>query len=330
MTSSKSGASPDAELTLLTVEELLADVPATEWLVDGLIPMHALSLLHAPPKAGKSTLLLGLLAALEAGSPFCGQAVRQAVTLFLTEEPRAAIAEKVRRFGLGGILTVTRPGAHGLDWESIIEKAVEAALLQGAQVLIVDTLCGWAGLVGDEENSSGAVSAAIRPLREAVWGGLTVILIHHSNKRGGRGVQSIRGSSAIVGEVDACIELRGGGTNQRVLKCSGRYEDHLRELRVVLEEHGYSRDEGQRGRDSSAGASKRAASCPPDDRAAQLLHAVREAGEEGLLLSRVRSLLNCQKLAVRPLVDDLLDSGELRQMGEGGPRDPYRLLLPPS
>ena len=75
------------------------DVP---WLWEGYVAEGALTLFGGREKSGKSTLTFSLLRSLLDGSSFLGQSCMSAPVVLLSEEPDAAVKEKLERFGLAG------------------------------------------------------------------------------------------------------------------------------------------------------------------------------------------------------------------------------------
>ena len=75
--------------------------PVTGWLWQGYLARGSLTLLTSLWKAGKTTLLTGLLQRLAAGGDFLGQACVPARALVVSEEPRELWAERLRTMPIG-------------------------------------------------------------------------------------------------------------------------------------------------------------------------------------------------------------------------------------
>ncbi len=81
--------------------ELLAAAPErVPWVWQGFLARSALTVLGAREKAGKSTLMWALLAAVLRGEPFCDLPTARAAVVVLTEEAPTTVAEKLTRFGI--------------------------------------------------------------------------------------------------------------------------------------------------------------------------------------------------------------------------------------
>ena len=208
----------------------LADVPPEpEWLWHGLLAPGALTLL-APgqPKVGKSTLLFGLLGALEPGRPYLDRPTRATRALLLSEGRETTLAEKRAMFFADAdpqLLMRHRMGAA--EWPAVVGQARAHAREHGFGVLVVDTFLTWAGLRSGEENDAAAVLAAMEPLLAAASDGLAVLVVAHRRKAFGTHGEAVRGSNALTGAVDVILELerapRALGPQVRELRAESRF-----------------------------------------------------------------------------------------------------------
>ncbi len=194
-------------LRVRRLDQLLAE--ATEgiaWIWEGYLARGALTVLGVREKAGNSTLVWALISAMSQGRDFLGRATTPTPMVVLTEEPTAAIAEKVERFGIPGdasVYVVSREGSRRAQWEALLAEALAACRAYSAGLLIIDTLAFFANLPAEAENDSGAMTAVLRPLVEACSGGLAVLALHHANKAHGE----LRGSTAIGAAADIIMTL---------------------------------------------------------------------------------------------------------------------------
>lgn len=243
----ESNSSEGSRLPFDRLDVALANVPPEpDWYLDGYVAPAAVALIAGRPKVGKTTLVFGLIRALQDGTSFLGRRTRPAGVLVLSEEREPTLDEKRRIFGLGGDThLLMRHAARATAWPSIVQEAVAYCEEQGLGVLVVDTLDKWCGLRGDAENSSGAVVEAIEPLLLAAGKGLAVVLVAHQRKSEGDHGDAVRGSNAIVGAVDVVIELERTrrsealGDNVRLLRAVSRFSATPDELSCELGENGY-------------------------------------------------------------------------------------------
>lgn len=197
-----------------------------DWLWKGLIPDGGVTLLAGPPKAGKSTLLRGLLkaGAVDPGEAartlFLGLPVRKFSALVVSEESHgewSGAPDNMR-------VMFHRGGPIGMEaWDQYVDDVRKIACVHGSGLLVIDS---FAAICGVDENSSQDVSRAMAPIlhlsRE--WG-LAVLLIHHTTKSG-TGSSSVRGSSAFNSNADSILRLELVGEDEddprRLLRCVNR------------------------------------------------------------------------------------------------------------
>jgi len=134
----------ESNLPFRTPDQLLAYTPSdTPWLWRGFLAKQTVTLLAGRPKVGKSTLTFALLAALERGEPFLGQATIPTKAVVLTEERAATLAAKLRKYPLTSCEFLLRDECR-LPWPLVVEAAVQRAKETGAELLVVDTVAAWA------------------------------------------------------------------------------------------------------------------------------------------------------------------------------------------
>lgn len=248
-------AEPDApsgrnELIRFTsARELAVETPATtQWAWHGYLAFGATHELISPPKAGKTTLLAIVTAALVDGRAFLDRPTARTPVVVLTEQGPASFLAVLDRVGLTDrddvrILLWTR--ARGIAWPEIVTAAVAECRRAGARVLIIDTLPAFAGIRGDGENDAGTALTAMEPLQTAaVEHGLAILVVRHSRKGGAVEIADAgRGSSAFSGAVDVVLRLaRKDGASRptiRVLSALSRFDDTPAELVIERTEQGY-------------------------------------------------------------------------------------------
>lgn len=294
--------------------EALANTPAEpDWLLNGFIAPGAVTLWAGRPKVGKSTLLFGALAALQAGSPFIGRATQRAGALLLSEERADTLADKHRTFCLDESVDVLmRHEARAVDWPTIVDESVGHCLDNGRLVLVVDTWDKWAGLSGDQENSSGSVNEAMFPLMDAASKGLAVLIVSHQRKSAGQHGDAVRGSNALTGAVDIIVEVeRVPGdvdANARVLRSQSRYTATPEELTVRLGDGSYE-------------ACGTVENVKAEIHKAKLLAVLDEAGE--LTPKDAAELVDESTSTARRYLEQLFAAGRVERTGEGKRGNPY-------
>jgi hypothetical protein len=195
--------------------ELLRRIAADEadagesCLWNGLVAVDTVNLLVAPPKAGKSTLLRGLLRAASAATEdkpasFLGRAVRPFRALVVSEEPCAAWADATDNVAVRFVHAP--PIRKPAEWDEYVRGVERLTRSYRCNLVVFDT---YTRVCAADENSGKATTRAMAPLRELASCGLTVLLVHHTNRAGG-----VRGSTALEANVDAVLKLDLGGADE--------------------------------------------------------------------------------------------------------------------
>jgi len=194
------------DLNLPTSRELSKFDINIEWVVDGVIPKHANTMIYSEGGVGKSLLMLQIATAVANGDEIFGLEVeKMPVTYIDFENPLSIVVDRVRKIGGSSNLKVWHldniPPPYRLDtdkWE--IYRAFEPGLF------IVDSLRSSHRL---DENSSQDVSLLMERLKFIRGGDSTIVLIHNEGKSG-----DFRGSSSLVDLCDqvlmyGCVEEVG-------------------------------------------------------------------------------------------------------------------------
>lgn len=233
-------------LPFTTLSEALAATPTdVPWMWESYVAEGAITLLAGVPKAGKSTLVCGLIVAILEGTPFLERETLQSGVLLLSEERQGTLADKDARWKMAeaGLHVLMSHDATGTAWADVMAQAVGYCRVHGIGCLVVDTFAAWSALMGESENAAGAVLEQLRPIQAAAAEGLAVIVIAHQRKSSGEFGEAVRGSNAITGAVDIIVELeRPRGVDDetlRVLRAVSRYEATPGELVLALTDSGY-------------------------------------------------------------------------------------------
>lgn len=209
----------DGEEGLSTLEKLrrrlvsaqeLADSPAPEPLVHGLLDLDSEAWLIGAPGSLKSFVALDLAAAVGRGGDAKGQwqgrTVEQRPVLYIAAEGQRGMVLRTRAWitengPMDGVTFLPYPvqvkSSDG-QWDALVTIARE--LRPG--LIIIDTQARVT--VGIEENSSmemGVAIAAMSRLRRAT--GACMLIVHHTGRSGG----DARGSSAIDGAQDTELKV---------------------------------------------------------------------------------------------------------------------------
>lgn len=226
-------------LPFTTLSAAVENVPAQpDYLWHGLLAPYALTVQGGKPKDGKTTLMFGLIAALERGVPFLGLPTQKTRTMVLTEERPATLAEKRERWDVDPVM-LFRHDVGLAVWPQVVEEATRCCHANGIRLLVVDTIAEFSSTGGDSENNSGAVLEQMRPLQQAASSGLAVLAIHHFKKGSAEGWDAFRGSGAFQGVADILIGVSRKGESFRQIKAEGRFSAIPTTLTYTLGDSGF-------------------------------------------------------------------------------------------
>jgi hypothetical protein len=204
----------------------------TDWVWDGLLARGDVVLLTSFWKAGKTTLVAGLLDALDAGRPFLGRATVPAHTVVVTEESRAHWEARMRVFPGGErARRVSRPFPGRLtsaDWAAFVRAAEDDRSARPLDLFVVDPLAHF--LPGHSDSDPRALLDFLHPLRQLAEGGTAVLVLHHPRKKPSEDGSAARGSGVLLGYVDATLEVTRYGrlasdANRHRLTVRSRHPD---------------------------------------------------------------------------------------------------------
>lgn len=186
------------------------DLPAPEFIIDGLLEHRGFSAVVGAPGVGKSGIVLDMAAAISTGRRWMGRAVMRQRVLYLPGEglsgavQRLLAWESAHDVDLGADLflgdSIIQAAASKEAWGAVVQRIVDLEI----GFVIIDTFAR--ATVGLEENSATEVGRAIQKfdhVRRLTHTGLMVV--HHSNKAGGT-----RGSSALNGALDTELTVIEG------------------------------------------------------------------------------------------------------------------------
>ncbi|MGY1692313.1 AAA family ATPase [Geodermatophilus sp. SYSU D01105] len=174
-----------------TVDEVLRENQGrARFIVDGLV--HATTtLVYGLSEAGKSWLMVDLVAALARGENWLGKPInggpRRSLVLAADAGGKWEYAERLGN-GLGdGVHLGSPPPPDIKTWKAVGADAAS----EGMDIVVVDNLYAWAGDV--DMNSNADVAGPLACLKTLAEAGVAVTLVHHTNSGGRKpaGVHSI-------------------------------------------------------------------------------------------------------------------------------------------
>ena len=193
------------------MDQLATEIPRGEpdWLWPGYLARGDITLFTSEWKLGKTTLLAGLLRALDRGEPFLGRACSSTRVLVVSEESRLQWAERGRAIELGeNIRLMSRPFPYRPtpdQWDELIHFVEELREDCNLGLLVIDTLAAF--LPGYSEAIPSTLLAMLHPLRRLAARGVAVLILHHPSKKMAGDGYHARGNGVLLGYVDIALEM---------------------------------------------------------------------------------------------------------------------------
>ena len=193
------------------------DRPDEEWLAEPIIPKGRAIALYAPAKAGKSTIVLAIVAAVATGSRILGQtrATPTNVLYLDYEMTEDDLIERLTELGYGPQDNLDKlhyallPSLPPLDTIEGANALLELVDRTKAELVVVDT---FGRAVEGDEDRADTVRAFYRHTGLSLKArGVAVLRTDHSGKSVEKGM---RGSSAKADDVDIVWQLSRTNTNK--------------------------------------------------------------------------------------------------------------------
>jgi hypothetical protein len=204
----------------------------SEWIWKGYLARGNITLLTSRWKAGKTTLLAGLLRSLGACGTFLDAECAAAKALVVSEELPAHWTARQRAIPIGPhVKLVSRPFVERPSRDDWMELVVNVGLERqrgGLDVLVVDPLATF--LTGRSDSDAATLLDMLNPLRLLAESGVAVMILHHPRKERAEEGSRARGSGALLGYVDIILEIDrpsvlAGDVNRRKLVALSRHQD---------------------------------------------------------------------------------------------------------
>ena len=188
-----------------------ADGPPQQWIIKGVLPRAEVGMVYGESTAGKSFIMIDMLACIVRGEPWRGMRTKPGRVVMVVAEGASGARGRLKAYAQHhqidlsalpfGIIPDT-PNLRTKDDVKVLATRIKE--WGGADVIVVDTLL--ASVAGANENSSddmGEVLANCRRLNRETEGAM-VILVHHAGKDASRGA---RGWSGLKGNMDVQLEV---------------------------------------------------------------------------------------------------------------------------
>ena len=234
---------------LQTVREVYeAGSRAVPWLVDGIIPAAAITLVVSAPKVGKTTLLMSVLEAMTDGQPWAGREVERGAAWVFSDEGDHSLSEIIGDVGPGlesphRFFQISR--RQEANWSTLC-LLIESLIADLAatpnddypppKAIIFDTFSRWSELEdGNSYTESIRAFGPLQKLRDST--GCAIALVHHARKDpAGGSIQAAIGSVGFTAQADHVLSLsKLGDGNSRRLEGEGRFRGAVPALTVTYD-----------------------------------------------------------------------------------------------
>lgn len=218
------------KIKVYSAADLMAmDFQEPRWIIPGIIP-EGVSLIAAPPKAGKSWLALDLALTISIGGVCLNRPVDQAGSLYLAlEDTPRRIKARIQKQSCLEPLPINPKYCHILtewapDGEGFVRLHHYLDENPQTRIILIDTYGRFAASRDNNDYSEATrILAGIKSFSDEH--GVSVVLVHHTRKNheGEDFINASVGSVGIVGGVDNILILnRKRNQPDGILKITGR------------------------------------------------------------------------------------------------------------
>lgn len=195
-------------LKITPLEDFLT-VPEISWTIDGVLYENSLTLLGSYAGKGKTMLAMEIERAIASGEPFLGsfQVNTTGNVLVIDEENSPAdIHNRMLEMQINPHLPIYYLNFQGIkiDNDRCFADLQEVIKKLNPVLVVIDSLIR---IHGGKENEVETMAPVMERLRAIVNMGTSVLVLHHHRKGQGEIEERARGSSDIVGSVDAELAL---------------------------------------------------------------------------------------------------------------------------
>jgi len=186
------------------------DFPDEDWVLEPLVPVGGQVSLFSQAKAGKSLLVLEMVAAAVTGRSVLGQRATEPIRAMYVDQEmtRRELRDRLESFGygpqedLGGLVYYQLQRYPPLDTPEGGDAILADAEAHGVDIVVIDTACR---VVDGEEDRADTWQAFYRNTGLALKNaGIALLRLDHAGKDKGKGA---RGSSAKNDDVDGVFLL---------------------------------------------------------------------------------------------------------------------------
>jgi len=203
------------DIKTYTVKEILKmKFPKNQFLVDGLVPEKAVTIISGQPGSGKSWVVFQIIKDIAEKKPVFGKFEAKTGNILLIdgETGFGEISRRLKlmKFHANKKINIISDANLKMDRPNPdIHQIVKIIREKNIKLVVLDPFISFHN---QDENVSSGMQIVMKNLRTVAWIGPAIILVHHHRKefKGSpiNSAQNIRGSSAILGAIDSHIEVK--------------------------------------------------------------------------------------------------------------------------
>lgn len=225
---------PSKKLEVISAIDLQSMyIPPIRWVVDGLIP-QGLTMIVAPPKSGKSWLMLDLCLCISGGKQFLGRNCEKGGCLYLAlEDGKKRLQDRMNR-----LLPFEEKAPRGFDYANEISKLNMGFQEQledyisrhkGLRLVVIDTF-QYVRAITNNRNVYAQDYAELAIIKKiADKHNIGIVVVHHTKKGKDDSdpFMQISGTNALLGALDTALimERQKRMDAQAILHVTGRDVD---------------------------------------------------------------------------------------------------------
>jgi hypothetical protein len=180
----------------------IEEAPQVDWIVEGVVVRHGITLIYAPSGDGKTTFCLYLLHSLQTGQPFFRRKAKKVKALLSTQDQAPSLMKaQWKKLGVPKKLWIANAD---LKWDNDknVFKPVFSQLLDACKldVLIIDAYTSL-GVADINHPSAGLTFDALRAF--GIRHDCAFVVVHHTNLK-----EQQMGSNLNIAKVDSIIHLK--------------------------------------------------------------------------------------------------------------------------
>ncbi|NCC70260.1 AAA family ATPase [bacterium] len=228
----------DKNLYLKATDLLKIEYPKNQWLVEGLIPLNAITIISSAPASFKTWLLLQIALDVSNGKAFLNKfSTHKTGVLLIDEESGDPILQNRLKMIIEENMEdipiyFRKERGFQLNKEDI-EKTIGFCQRNDIKVIAFDSLVR---IHNSDENDANKMSKVFKLLYLYKQENITVILIHHNRKEivNTNSPQSMRGSTDILAAADCHISIRRNDKKIIVRQTKSRVSEEIKPFEIEV------------------------------------------------------------------------------------------------